>query len=227
MSLTDCWLSRSIRTENSWILRKCNSVARYFFLFAVFFAVVVFNFLFNVEQNVFLSCNLMSVAMRYGRYVSRNSKSSEFINQIGVFVFFRSLQLFLLLLLSFFLFIGFIRLCMVFDSVTCLQDQTLCTFFVFERSRCEKWCCRDTSWWVAEKQMYVVGDCFWYGMCVHCSVFICEFSVCVVFYSFLKYTFRFGLVLIFHCYLLAWIIRIKMKKNHNKKMAGNLSIPIQ
>lgn len=31
MSLTDCWLSRSIRTENSWILRKCNSVARYFF----------------------------------------------------------------------------------------------------------------------------------------------------------------------------------------------------
>lgn len=63
-------------------------MARYFFLFAVFFAVVVFNFLFNVEQNVFLSCNLMSVAMRYGRYVSRNSKSSEFINQIGVFVFF-------------------------------------------------------------------------------------------------------------------------------------------
>lgn len=58
-----------------------------FFFFLSFFRLCFHNFLFNVEQNVFLSCNLMSVAMRYGLYVSRNSKSYEIINQIGVFVF--------------------------------------------------------------------------------------------------------------------------------------------
>lgn len=47
----------------------------------------LFHFLFNVEQNVFLSCNSDGYALRT-RYVLRNSKSSEFINQIGVFVFF-------------------------------------------------------------------------------------------------------------------------------------------
>lgn len=179
----------------------------------------MFNFLFNVEQNVFLSCNLMSVAMCYGLYVSRNSKSSEFINQIGVFVFFSSTVSCCCCCCCFFCSLDsfgcawfFVCVC---DSVTCLQDQVLCTFFFhlyIEKSRCEKWCCRDTTWWVERSKCMLLAI-----VCMACAC-TAHFYLWI---HFLKYKHSFPLKFIsfrldhnfFHCYLLVWIIGIiKMRE---------------
>lgn len=175
---------------------------------------VLFNFLFNVEQNVFLSCNLMSVAMRYGRYVSRNSKSSKFINQIGVFVFF------LLFLFNRFCCYCWINFFLPFrfgylstgPSFICLKKE----FIRIEWSRCEKWCCRDTSWWV-ERSKCMLLAIVWYGMCVHCS-FLFVNSVCLCFFLFISLFFKlyisfwFG-INFFHCYSL---LTIHMKRRTQK-----------
>lgn len=163
------------------------------FFFSVFFYAHKFtilgqfffslNFLFNVEQNVFLSCNFDGYALRT-RYVSRNSKSSEFINQIGVFVFFLCVHsaVFCRIFFSFQLFI-------FFDSVTCLQDQLLWA------TRCEKWCCRDTTWWVERSKYMLYSECMACACTVH---FTCEYVSCFdVFFDF-----AFFLVLIFYCYSL-------------------------
>lgn len=76
-----------------------------------------------------------AVALEATLYVSKNSKSSNSLIKLAC-----------LFSVSFFLVATFAWL-MFFDSVTCLRRTSS-----FEPQRievrCEKWCCRDTSWWV-------------------------------------------------------------------------------